>query len=275
MNTSFKIFLLVALSLLSSFNLSANDTFFSIEKSSDRIEVLFEEGITTFSKNLDINSAVISGADVMYVEVKNLDNFLIDNVSVGFISYQNGLSSSLVVDITDNKFVANAAELSIDYQKIGSLNINRNINGEIVESAQDVYKSVNSGSVKFVLANGGGSWLGKLDNLFTKPHFNQFQSKLTDFSSWGANSTVPRLANYGTPTALKNRIKTLLENPSVTNIRSSDEIIDYIDDFMLQYANKPSDFGASACFDELLKTPSKFKGGSYGLEVLNNLPLSR
>lgn len=41
-NRQFKIFLLVALSFLSSLNLSANDTFFSIEKSSDRIEELAE-----------------------------------------------------------------------------------------------------------------------------------------------------------------------------------------------------------------------------------------
>lgn len=44
MKTNFKIFLLVALSFLSSFNLSANDTFFSIEKSSDRIEELANAG---------------------------------------------------------------------------------------------------------------------------------------------------------------------------------------------------------------------------------------
>lgn len=43
-NRQFKIFLIVALSFLSSFNLSANDTFFSIEKSSDRIEELAEAG---------------------------------------------------------------------------------------------------------------------------------------------------------------------------------------------------------------------------------------
>ena len=42
MSRQFKIFLLVTLSFLSSFNLSANDTFFSIEKSSDRIDELAE-----------------------------------------------------------------------------------------------------------------------------------------------------------------------------------------------------------------------------------------
>ena len=40
MSKSFKIFLLVALSFLTSLNLSANATFSSIEKSSDRVEVL-------------------------------------------------------------------------------------------------------------------------------------------------------------------------------------------------------------------------------------------
>lgn len=124
------------------------------------------------------------------------------------------------------------------------------------------------------LANAGGSWLTKLDDLFAKPHFNQFQVKLIDFSSWGATSTSQRLAKYGTPTALKNRIKTLLESPSVNNIKSADEIINYIDDFMLKYANKPPDFGALAYFDELVMTTSKFKGGAYGLEILNNLPPS-
>ena len=41
-NRQFKIFLLVALSFFQSFNISANDTFFSIEKSSERVEELAE-----------------------------------------------------------------------------------------------------------------------------------------------------------------------------------------------------------------------------------------
>lgn len=44
MSNQFKIFLLVALSFLSSFDLSANDTFFSIEKSSNRVCKLAEAG---------------------------------------------------------------------------------------------------------------------------------------------------------------------------------------------------------------------------------------
>ena len=43
-NRQFKIFLLVALSFFQSFNISANDTFFSIEKSSERGEELADAG---------------------------------------------------------------------------------------------------------------------------------------------------------------------------------------------------------------------------------------
>ncbi len=44
MNSHFKIFLIVALSFFTSFNLSANDTFFSIEKSSASVEDLANAG---------------------------------------------------------------------------------------------------------------------------------------------------------------------------------------------------------------------------------------
>ncbi len=53
MNSLFKIFLIVVLSVFSTLNLSANDTFFSIEKSSERLEEL-AEGVGKFtSKQLD------------------------------------------------------------------------------------------------------------------------------------------------------------------------------------------------------------------------------
>ena len=44
MSRLFKIFLLVVLSVFSALNLSANETFFSIEKSSERIEELVQAG---------------------------------------------------------------------------------------------------------------------------------------------------------------------------------------------------------------------------------------
>ncbi len=49
MNSLFKIFLIVVLSVFSTLNLSANDTFFSIEKSSERLEELANAGSNWFS----------------------------------------------------------------------------------------------------------------------------------------------------------------------------------------------------------------------------------
>jgi hypothetical protein len=52
-SNQFKIFLLVTLSFLSIFDLSANDTFFSIEKSSNRVYKLAEAGVKFTTKQID------------------------------------------------------------------------------------------------------------------------------------------------------------------------------------------------------------------------------
>ena len=68
MSRFFKIFLIVVLSVFSTLNLSANDTFFSIEKSSDRIEELANAVGKRFFKNIDdFKGAIARGENVFYV----------------------------------------------------------------------------------------------------------------------------------------------------------------------------------------------------------------
>lgn len=77
-NRLFKIFLLVALSVFSTLNLRANDTFFSIEKSSDRIEEVANAGSDLLTKldNLNLSNLTTKLDDIGSVsKSKFLDEF--------------------------------------------------------------------------------------------------------------------------------------------------------------------------------------------------------
>jgi hypothetical protein len=73
-SNQFKIFLLVALSFLSSFDLSANDTFFSIEKSSNRVYKLADagSGLLNFPK---IRSFIGDGRVLAHLNNQELNAF--------------------------------------------------------------------------------------------------------------------------------------------------------------------------------------------------------
>ena len=106
MSRLFKIFLLVVLSVFSALNLSANETFFSIEKSSERIEELAEAGgdidVTNFytiSKALESKALVQQNNLLQYGigstidEVSAIHRYTVNNFELTIASYGNGYSS--------------------------------------------------------------------------------------------------------------------------------------------------------------------------------------
>lgn len=107
--------------------------------------------------------------------------------------------------------------------------------------------------------------LTKLDNLIAKPHVQQFIADMVAY----ANGNITKLARYGNVQNLKNTLKNLIENPAVNNVKNYDQLLDDIEHFMQHHRNTP---GALDYFDELVQSPSKFKGGAFGLEILANPP---
>ena len=113
---SFKIFLLVALSFLTSFNLSANDTFFSIEKKDTRVYDV-ANGVGTYSTkikwgihNIDARPFGNKGywgkrikqsdTRVEAYELKinpNNESFYVEHPNGGYVQFEN-LSSSALQD---------------------------------------------------------------------------------------------------------------------------------------------------------------------------------
>jgi len=94
--TNFKIYLLVALSFLTSLNISANDTFFSIEKSSDRVEELANKvGKTNLLKKLDDLGSLKTW-------VNGLDNVVDANLITKLDGLDVGDLAKLEADIASN-----------------------------------------------------------------------------------------------------------------------------------------------------------------------------
>jgi hypothetical protein len=77
-----------------------------------------------------------------------------------------------------------------------------------------------------------------------------------------------RTADYASLESFRDKFLSL-HNANTTGIKSIDEVIDDFDNLVTNHYNIPN---VVDYVDELMQTKDKFKGGAFGLEILNDLP---
>src|SRR5699024_1618030 len=111
-----------------------------------------------------------------------------------------------------------------------------------------------------------GNALSKLNDILAKPNFsgsNGLFNKLKVLPS-----TTNRTENYASIETFRDEFIRLhgLNNSGVNSI---DNVLNDFDNLVTNYSNVPN---VEKYVDELMQSQYKFKGGSFGLEILNDLP---
>jgi hypothetical protein len=112
--------------------------------------------------------------------------------------------------------------------------------------------------------NGAGSALSKLDNILAKTGFsgpNGIFNKLP-------KNTSAQQSRYASLQSFRNEF-IRLHGETTSGIKSLDEVLDDFDNLVTNHSTVPN---IEQYVDELMQQSSKFKGGAFGLEILNDLP---
>lgn len=126
------------------------------------------------------------------------------------------------------------------------------------------YKLV--GELAEVLIRSSDDIVSRLDNILSKPGF----SGTGGIFSKLPKNTSNQISRYSSSQSFRDEFIRLY-NLNTTGVRSINEVIDDFDHLVTNYSNISN---VENYVDELMQSQNKFKGGAFGLEILNNLPPS-
>ena len=142
---SFKIFLLVALSFLTSFNLSANDTFFSIEKKDTRVYDVVNAGsdwTTCLGKNISELAEAPTGYSFYTANGKKwIRQVDASDLSTAKLTVKDGKIVKYADEITHPIFKT-ADDLALTFDKLGE------VSQKVRQQAFDLFKEKNWGKLE-------------------------------------------------------------------------------------------------------------------------------
>jgi len=180
---------------------------------------------------------------------------------------------SLSLPTTENQKLASEVKIGVEHYarsgisgKIGSPFLNSSSQKGVLQESCVVEGT--RARVSEDVLQGAGGIISKLDNILAKPGFNGTNGLFNKLKALPVTPT--RTANYASLQSFRDEFIRLhgLNNTGVKNI----------DDVLNDFENLVDNFSAipnvEKYVDELMQGANKFKGGAFGLEILNDLPPS-
>lgn len=239
---------------------------------------------TSLGMALTVMPILTSGIDIYY---QNTLNNITPNEYKKHWFYSNWETVKMYCDITEGAMTLGVGFLKPTFILNGKVILNqgsvfklgifkhqlkymKDFAATVSESAaiktikDNIYKFVKLGTALPV--NPNSIAITKLDNILAKSGFSGAGGI---FSKLPKNTPL-RQARYSSLQSFRDEFIKLYGQTN-SGVKSLDEVLDDFDNLIVKHSSVPN---IEQYVDELMEQQSKFKGGTFGLEILNNLPTS-
>ncbi len=275
MSSFYKILLLITLSVFSTLNLSAEDDF----RQNTTTKNLTQQQLNILNNTLVKNGVKNTQFEELLTKICTDENAALLNKitqptwSTKLTKLSNDLANAppafknkiiqtpqLVEawEVLDDALVDDLIRKNIDEVEFVDDFINNNPNKTKTQITSDINTQ---GYNAWKLVNAGGD-VAKLTSILQKSEFTSIFNKLKNLPT-----TPNRAIRYASINAFRDEF-IRLHSLNSTGVKSLDKVLDDFDNLVSNYSNITN---IEKYVDELMQTPTKFKGGAYGLEILNNL----